>query len=40
MDGSNETEGIAPDVEAGWDADDPPALRVEKAIAAIERALE
>jgi hypothetical protein len=34
-DGSNETEGIAPDVDAGWGADDAPALRVTKALAAI-----
>ena len=40
MDGSNETEGIAPDVEAGWADDDAPALRVSKALGAIARALE
>lgn len=39
LDGSNETEGIAPDVDAGWGADDAPELRVTKALAAIGRAL-
>lgn len=39
MDGSNETEGITPDVEAGWEPEDAPGLRVRKAIAAIEKAL-
>jgi hypothetical protein len=34
-DGSNETEGLPADVEAGWTAEDTPALRVEKALAAI-----
>jgi len=39
MDGSNETEGIAPDLEAGWSAEDTPAARVTKAITAIARVL-
>jgi hypothetical protein len=39
MDGSNETEGIAPDVETRWTADDTPAERVAKALAAVYEAL-
>jgi C-terminal processing protease CtpA/Prc len=39
MDGTNETAGIAPDVEAGWTADDAGADSVRKAIAAIRRAM-
>jgi peptidase S41-like protein len=39
MDGSNETEGIAADVAAGWEPEDAPELRVRKAITAIEREL-
>jgi hypothetical protein len=39
MDGANETEGIGADVEAGWEARDTPGVRVEKAVAAIGRAL-
>jgi hypothetical protein len=37
-DGSNETEGLPADVEAGWTAEDTPALRVEKALTALARA--
>ncbi|HET8648500.1 MAG TPA: S41 family peptidase [Gemmatimonadales bacterium] len=40
MDGSNETEGIAPDVDAGWSRDDKPADRVRKALDAIGRAMQ
>ncbi|HET7603514.1 MAG TPA: hypothetical protein VFK36_10895, partial [Gemmatimonadales bacterium] len=39
MDGSNETAGIAPDVDAGWSADDSRADSVRKAIDGIDRAL-
>lgn len=39
MDGSNETEGIAPDVETRWTADDTPQDRVTKALAAMYEAL-
>jgi hypothetical protein len=39
MDGSNETEGILPDVEARWSDDDTPADRVTKALAAVVEAL-
>lgn len=39
MDGSNETEGIAPDVETRWTPDDTPAARVAKALAAVYEAL-
>jgi hypothetical protein len=38
-DGRNEVEGIAADVPAGWTADDPAELRVQKALAAIGEAL-
>ena len=37
MDGTNETEGILPDIDAGWTADDTPEARVAKALAAIEK---
>ena len=37
-DGSNETEGLPADVEAGWAAEDTPEVRVEKALAAVARA--
>jgi hypothetical protein len=37
-DGSNETEGLPADVEAGWEAEDTPALRAEKALRALARA--
>lgn len=40
MDGRNETEGIAPDVDAGWTEEDSPELRITKALGAIARALE
>jgi|GEM_PF-1466877 len=40
MDGSNETEGITPDADAGWTAGDRGADSVRKAIAAIGRAVE
>ncbi|HVX88314.1 MAG TPA: S41 family peptidase [Gemmatimonadales bacterium] len=39
MDGTNETEGIAADVDAGWTADDAPAARLAKAVTAIGTAL-
>jgi hypothetical protein len=39
MDGTNETAGITPDVEAGWSAEDSGADSVRKAIGGIERAL-
>ncbi len=39
MDGSNETEGIAADMAAGWGDHDTPADSARKAIAAIERAM-
>lgn len=39
MDGTNETEGIAPDVDAGWSEDDKPADSVRKALSAIGRAM-
>jgi len=39
MDGSNETEGIAPDVETRWTDDDTPQDRVTKALAAVYEAL-
>ncbi|HET7042946.1 MAG TPA: S41 family peptidase [Gemmatimonadales bacterium] len=39
MDGSNETEGIRPDVDAGWGPDDTPRVRVEKALSAVARTL-
>jgi hypothetical protein len=39
MDGTNETAGIAPDVEAGWGEGDSGADSVRKAITAVERAL-
>jgi hypothetical protein len=37
-DGSNETDGLPADVEAGWEAEDTPALRAEKALQALARA--
>lgn len=37
-DGSNETEGLPADIEAGWEAEDAPALRAEKALQALARA--
>jgi hypothetical protein len=37
-DGSNETEGLPADVDAGWESEDTPALRVEKALTALARA--
>jgi len=40
MDGRNETEGTAPDVDAGWTEEDAPELRITKALGAIARALE
>jgi hypothetical protein len=40
MDGTNETAGIAPDVDAGWTADDNGADSVRKAIGAIARAFD
>lgn len=38
-DGSNETEGLPADVEAGWTSDDPPDVRVQRAIASITTAI-
>ncbi len=40
MDGSNETEGISPDIEAGWSERDGPQGRVVKALAAVTRTLQ
>lgn len=39
MDGTNETAGIGPDVEAGWGEGDSGADSVRKALTAVERAL-
>jgi hypothetical protein len=39
-DGSNETEGLPADVEAGWAAEDTPDVRVQKALASIGSALQ
>ena len=40
MDGRNEITGIDPDVPAGWESEDSPALRVSKALTAIATALK
>ncbi len=39
MDGTNETAGVAPDMDAGWSRDESGADSVRKAVAAIGRAL-